>query len=195
MTREDWYERFPRVREAGWGIADDGFHEREVTHEAASMLAHVPIDEPWLGAEIGVAQAKSASIMLHRRPLIRLVLVDNWIGWREVREIADHHLSRFDPGRYTIIDRDSTEAAAQFPDKHFDYVFVDASKTPPKYRMDLEAWLPKVRPGGIFAGHDVCRFVKDGVDHVLEDVKVVAAAAGAALNLVPEWYSWWWKVE
>ena len=59
-------------------VPPPGFHEREITNEAASLLPYIPGTHPFLGVEVGVAYAKTASILLHRRPLLRLVLVDSW---------------------------------------------------------------------------------------------------------------------
>ena len=40
------------------------------------------------------------------------------------------------------------------PDNYFDLVFVDASHAYSKAKEDIEHWLPKVKRGGILAGHD-----------------------------------------
>ena len=193
MNKQDWYTKFPRVAAQQWGVADDGFYLIEVTHEAATMLEHIPRERPCLGAEIGVSQAKSSCILMHHRPLLNVVLVDSWVGWREFVEIAKHHLSHFDDDRYQIVDMDSTEAASQFDDGVFDYVFIDASKRPPKYQQDIEAWLPKVKPGGIIAGHDIGRFELDGADHVRAAVDAVALDNNVTPTINERWYSWWWR--
>jgi cephalosporin hydroxylase len=51
--------------------------------------------------------------------------------------------------------RCSTPIAARlFDDWSVDHVFVDADHTSPGVDRDLEAWLPKVKSGGIISGHD-----------------------------------------
>lgn len=60
----------------------------------------------------------------------------------------------------------STDAAATFEDSSCDFVFIDASHEYRDVRGDLAAWYPKVRPGGVLAGHDyhwpgVSRAVRD----------------------------------
>ncbi len=65
-----------------------------------------------------------------------------------------------------IIDRcSSLEAASHYPDGFFDFVYIDADHTESAVNDDLKAWWPKVRLGGILAGHDfvnVAPICKDG---------------------------------
>lgn len=46
------------------------------------------------------------------------------------------------------------EVAAQWPDESADLIFMDAAHKHDSFADELQAWWPKVRPGGIFAGHD-----------------------------------------
>lgn len=48
----------------------------------------------------------------------------------------------------------SLAAAAYARTSHYDLVFIDAGHTYEDTRNDIAAWLPKVRPGGMIAGHD-----------------------------------------
>ncbi|XXX77637.1 class I SAM-dependent methyltransferase [Sorangium sp. So ce134] len=48
----------------------------------------------------------------------------------------------------------STDAAARFADASLDLVFLDGSHDRAAVLADLEAWWPKLRPGGVLAGHD-----------------------------------------
>jgi len=48
----------------------------------------------------------------------------------------------------------SRTAALGFPDGHFDCVYLDADHRYPAVCEDIRLWLPKVRKGGILAGHD-----------------------------------------
>lgn len=51
--------------------------------------------------------------------------------------------------------RNYSEVCAQkFPSSHFDYAYIDARHDFKGVFSDLEAWYPKVRTGGIIAGHD-----------------------------------------
>ena len=48
----------------------------------------------------------------------------------------------------------STEAAKFMKDSHFDFVYLDARHDYCAVAEDIEDYWPKVRPGGILAGHD-----------------------------------------
>lgn len=48
----------------------------------------------------------------------------------------------------------SWEAAETFQDNDLDMVFIDADHSYESVIKDIDAWLPKVKVGGILAGHD-----------------------------------------
>lgn len=48
----------------------------------------------------------------------------------------------------------SVEWAENFADDSVDFVFIDADHSEAGMRADLAAWAPKIKPGGILAGHD-----------------------------------------
>ena len=48
----------------------------------------------------------------------------------------------------------SVDAAASYPDSWFDWIYLDALHTAKAVHEDLNAWWPKLRPGGLFSGDD-----------------------------------------
>ena len=50
----------------------------------------------------------------------------------------------------------STEAAGTFEDEALDWVYIDARHDYISVLEDMNAWWPKVKPGGLFSGHDYC---------------------------------------
>ena len=49
---------------------------------------------------------------------------------------------------------DAVEAAASFPDAHASFIILDAAHEEDDVRAELEAWLPKLAPGGYLLVHD-----------------------------------------
>jgi hypothetical protein len=73
----------------------------------------------------------------------------------------------------TIPEPVSSEAAKYMPDGSCDLVFIDADHSRDAVRKDVIAWVPKVRPGGILAGHDINRqSVKDGVMDAFKELGI-----------------------
>lgn len=56
--------------------------------------------------------------------------------------------------RTTILRMTSVEAARIVPDAALDFCYIDANHRYEGISVDLPTWWPKVRPGGILAGHD-----------------------------------------
>jgi hypothetical protein len=67
----------------------------------------------------------------------------------------------------------SWEAAEDFEDGSVDFVFIDADHAYESTLKDIRAWLPKIRKGGILAGHDYVekwKGVKQAVDECFDNV-------------------------
>jgi len=60
----------------------------------------------------------------------------------------------------------SVEGSALYNDNSLDFVFIDANHVYEAVKDDLQAWFPKVKTGGIIAGHDYYNDlgVKNAVD-------------------------------
>jgi hypothetical protein len=56
--------------------------------------------------------------------------------------------------RCVVLRVTSAEAAPSFRDGQLDFVYIDAQHHYEAVSEDLALWRPKVRPGGILAGHD-----------------------------------------
>jgi hypothetical protein len=55
---------------------------------------------------------------------------------------------------YNTIVSDSSKAASLFEDASVDVIFIDAGHTYDAVKSDIINWLPKIKKGGIIAGHD-----------------------------------------
>lgn len=56
--------------------------------------------------------------------------------------------------RSALIRDYSVNASTKFNDEYFDFVYIDARHDYRSVNADLNAWYPKVKKGGIIAGHD-----------------------------------------
>lgn len=119
--------------------------------------------------EVGSWKGRSAAFMaveIHNSGFnIKFDCVDTWKGSIENQQdefvmqdsLYEHFLENIQPVRHLInpIRKPSLEAAKDYEDGSLDFVFVDASHEYEDVKDDLIAWYPKVRAGGIIAGHDI----------------------------------------
>jgi predicted O-methyltransferase YrrM len=57
-------------------------------------------------------------------------------------------------GRYAVHRALSQEAVEHFADESLDFVYIDANHGFEAVQADMRLWFPKIRPGGVLAGHD-----------------------------------------
>jgi predicted O-methyltransferase YrrM len=114
--------------------------------------------------EVGVYEGKSFSYLvveaLNAGKEFKMHAVDSFTFHDEHKNknILDVFIENMMPvdGKYEILIGQSWEAASAFEDKSLDFVFLDADHRAHNFRKDVLAWLPKIKPGGILAGHDYC---------------------------------------
>ncbi len=98
---------------------------------------------------------------------------------------------RHDMPEAKILQMTSVEAAKQIPDKSVDFVYEDSVHIYSFVKDTIEAWLPKIKPGGIFAGDDYCiTDVNNAVNEMLTDVKTIGRGSGrgSAGHIPRTWY-------
>ena len=114
-----------------------------------------------VGVEMGVLLGEYSWGLLHSSKIETLYSVDKWSSkrkwWDDVhRRTAGYVLSEFG-SRSQIIQGDSCEVAAQFADQSLDFVYIDGNHRYKGIKRDFRCWYPKVKVGGIVAGHDWVR--------------------------------------
>ena len=113
--------------------------------------------------EVGVFRGKSFSFLMteiaNSGKNIRAYGVDDFkslMGWRIEESIHEAFLLNLAPhaGKYQLFAMSSVEAAAMFSYAIIDFCFIDASHDYENVLRDIRAWLPKMKPGSVIAGHD-----------------------------------------
>lgn len=116
------------------------------------------------GAEVGVWKGEYSRKFCEAMPGVRWTCVDPWAPYAAYRDNKNqqtlidkaYHQAQSNLTGYGVsVLRMSSEAAAPLvPDQSLDVVYLDGNHEDAYIRQDLDLWLPKVRPGGIIAGHD-----------------------------------------
>lgn len=68
-------------------------------------------------------------------------------------ELYQYVVQKLDPSRVTIF-RNTSEEAAELIKGGIDMIFIDGDHSYDAVTKDLELWVPKVKSGGVIAGHD-----------------------------------------
>ena len=144
-------------------------------HDHRDLIAQLATERGWQrGVEIGLGRG-----MLFRRLLslgVEMIGVD--LGLRPDRKAMQEAIAEEWPCR--ILWQPSVAAALQVEDGWADFVFIDAAHSYHAVKGDIEAWRPKVKPGGWFGGHDY-HSAHPGV------IRAVDEAFGERVEVLPYW--------
>jgi len=138
-----------------------------------------------IGIELGVYQARTTVMLLQNCPSIKTLYgVDNWLPFDDkIKDsyndeievsvsrpeaelnfhVAHNHVkySGF-ADKCILLKEDTNKTAERFEQSFFDFIFLDAHLNKEQFSNDLEIWYPKLKKGGLFAGHDWnCDVVRD----------------------------------
>jgi hypothetical protein len=170
MAEPDYVERWlqaggslhhpERVTNPDYYKTIHGWFDFENVYDMA--VAEAPDDGIFV--EVGSWHGKSTAYLASRVALARkhivVYAVDVWLGYRKGAPVSQFPSFLGNMVLANVIDiviplrMTSQRATRLFQDEGVDFCFIDAEHTYEAVRDDLAYWFPKVRPGGLFAGHD-----------------------------------------
>jgi hypothetical protein len=160
-TLEAITNRWKPVSTGTLPITIPGVHRRDL----ANLFRKVGFT---LGAEIGVMSGWHAKMICRRVPKLKLYCIDPWAStpgypsWDD--DLHERHykdaVTRLAPYDCCLMRLVSQVAVRHFADGSLDFVYIDGDHRYQAVVADIASWLPKVRSGGIIAGHDYHRFAK-----------------------------------
>ncbi|MCI5051976.1 MAG: class I SAM-dependent methyltransferase [Simkaniaceae bacterium] len=155
-----------------------------------------------IGLEIGVFQGTFAKNVLSQKDPKLLYLVDPWSyppqtskiyanndvieGQRKFEAYYENLVRHFsDNSHVKILRMTSLEAAEEFPNEYFDYIYIDGDHSYKGVMLDLTTYVPKVKKGGLIIGDDfgfqtVAKAVKEFVKKSKE-IKLIETKEGQYL--------------
>jgi SAM-dependent methyltransferase len=148
------------------------------------------------GLEIGCDIGDTTHFLLDINKNLELVSVDpyeNYVDWngrplnerQQVFETMSARMEKFKP-RFSLVHKTSDDAAILFADEEFDFIFIDGLHTYDQLTKDCANYYSKLKPGGIFAGHDFT-----AIEGVNRSAKEFAAKVGKEI-LTTECDVWYW---
>ena len=174
--------------------------EDDLTHVSGREL--VPILKKInakVGIEIGVDEGLTSRYFLSQLPELKLFGIDpyaEYIDWNgnyldkngrsNSLEMASNRLNKFEK-RYMLYRMTSDDAVENFKDNAYDFIFIDGLHEYKQLLKDCANYFPKIKKGGVFAGHDYITIVgvKIAVDEFAKEV-------GATPIHLPEKDVWYW---
>ena len=123
--------------------------------------------------EIGSWKGRSSAFLtveaINSNKNISVTCIDTWMGSSEHQEGAECEditvvngtlyqtfIKNMKPvqGKFNHLRIDSVDAASLFEDNSVDFLMIDAAHETSLVIQDIEAWLPKMKKGGIMTGDD-----------------------------------------
>jgi predicted O-methyltransferase YrrM len=163
ITDFDYYQKIP-----GW-FDFEGIYDLAIA-EAQDGATFVEI-----GCWFGRSTAYLASRAAMAKKKVTIYAVDPWVGW--IRGAPENVFVYFLDGmaQAGVIDivvplrMMSNRAVKLFNDQSVDFCFLDGDHTYEAVSEDVRNWFPKIRPGGILAGHDYASDEHVGVKRAVDE--------------------------
>ena len=127
--------------------------------------------------EIGCDIGDTSQFLLDCNEGLKLYTIDpydDYVDWNgnnlnERQTLYEHVRERFAPydDRFKLYRLTSDDAVDEFQKEFFDFIFIDGLHTYDQLSKDCANYYSKLKPGGIFAGHDYT--VIEGVNRAVNE--------------------------
>lgn len=156
----DKYLPKPELPQGWFGEEDQGFHK--------ALMNNIPQNGRMaeIGVWKGLSLCSAAELIKNRN--IQVEAIDTfegspwegeagaWVGDTQLQKEFEDNILRFGlQNNVKTHAMSSLDAAKQFPDNYFDYIFIDGDHRYESVQADIRAWLPKLKEDGIISGHDI----------------------------------------
>jgi len=156
-----------------------------------------------LGIEIGVNTGTFAKEILSSCPNLKLLMLDCWkeasgeihedpvnvnnhVQLCKINETIKNTSAHYERAR--LIKGFSGEFSSLFKEQTFDFIYIDADHSYDAVKKDLHNWYSKLKPGGLFSGHDYVNNDNCGVKQAVDEF---AGALNIEVNYTTnDWPSW-----
>lgn len=157
-------------------VKSQTFHRKHIL----DMITALCLGNNCVGAEIGVYKGTTSLYLSQQRHIKRIYAIDPWDdiegyqddkkllrdisrsnthgpamesdGWERLYVEVSELLSQ--QSNIVVLRDYSSLACDLFEDLSLDFVFIDGDHSYESVCFDIEAWTPKIKQGGIIAGHD-----------------------------------------
>ena len=151
--REAAVDKPPKVR-----LAEKHMRNCALLLDRAQLLTRLP--RGGTVAELGVDHGDFSARILELAQPTRLHLIDMWGSERYHSGLFEGVKQRFGSeiadGRVQVHRKMSVDAADDFADASFDWIYIDTDHSYETTARELRRFAPKIKDGGLIAGHDYC---------------------------------------
>jgi hypothetical protein len=140
--------------------------------------------------ELGVAAGRFAEELLTANQYMRYIGIDRWSDHHDLAEMHQARQRIWPFSDANICRATFDQAVLRVANQSADLIYIDGyAHTGQEGGQTLRDWWPKLKTGGIFAGHDYCPEYQPTIDAVDSFV----AEKGLILNIIDEspHPSWW----
>jgi len=101
------------------------------------------------GIEIGTLAGDTLNHLLENNPDLHMITIDPACEMTRVQTILDKYKERS-----RLIPKRSDDALEDLKGMKFDFIWVDGDHGYDQVKRDISNYMPLVKPGGFFGGHD-----------------------------------------